>query len=203
MDRTSNAGSVQSYVDELTKDLAVELEPFGVTVENQAPFYVATKMSKIRRPRLDAPTPKAWVASGIRQIGCATPAPVSLQHPALVLLLAAPSVHAVAKAADSSVAGHLQTFVTGASVLTSYPSRVVAVGEHLLASSRQGLRVDVIDACRCRHNSRKTPYWFHAVMVGVINAAPVSVVNAYLVREHQKFRSLWYKKQERTQKKAI
>ena len=49
----------------------MELEPFGVTVENQAPFYVATKMSKIRRPRLDAPTPKSWVATGIRQIGCA------------------------------------------------------------------------------------------------------------------------------------
>ncbi len=56
-------------MDELTKDLAVELAPFGVTVENQAPFYVATKMSKIRRPRLDAPSPKAWVAAGIRQIG--------------------------------------------------------------------------------------------------------------------------------------
>ena len=63
---------LQAYVDRFTTDLAVELEPFGVTVENQAPFYVATKMSKIRRPRLDAPTPKAWVATGIRQIGCAT-----------------------------------------------------------------------------------------------------------------------------------
>lgn len=62
----------QAYVDRLTKDLAVELEPFGVTVENQAPFYVATKMSKIRRPRLDAPSPKSWVATGMRQIGCAT-----------------------------------------------------------------------------------------------------------------------------------
>ena len=58
-------------MDRLTKDLAVELEPFGVTVENQAPFYVATKMSKIRRPRLDAPSPKTWVATGIRQIGYA------------------------------------------------------------------------------------------------------------------------------------
>lgn len=62
----------QAYVDRLTKDLAVELEPFGVTVQNQAPFYVATKMSKIRRPRLDAPSPKSWVATGMRQIGCAT-----------------------------------------------------------------------------------------------------------------------------------
>ena len=57
-------------MDELTVDLHVECAPFGVTVENQAPFYVATKMSKIRRPRLDAPSPKTWVAAGMRQIGC-------------------------------------------------------------------------------------------------------------------------------------
>ena len=41
----------------------------------QAPFYVATKMSKIRHARLDAPSPKAWVAAGMRQIGCALPQP--------------------------------------------------------------------------------------------------------------------------------
>jgi 17beta-estradiol 17-dehydrogenase / very-long-chain 3-oxoacyl-CoA reductase len=48
-------------VDELSRDLQAELSAYGVTVENQAPFYVATKMSKIRRPRLDAPSPTTWV----------------------------------------------------------------------------------------------------------------------------------------------
>ena len=61
----------QAYVDELTVDLQVECAPYGISVENQAPFYVATKMSKIRKPRLDAPSPKTWVAAGMRQIGCA------------------------------------------------------------------------------------------------------------------------------------
>ena len=50
-------------MDELSRDLHAELAPHGVTVENQAPFYVATKMSKIRRPRLDAPSPATWVRS--------------------------------------------------------------------------------------------------------------------------------------------
>ena len=52
---------VQAYVDELSRDLQAECGAYGVTVENQAPFYVATKMSKIRRPRLDAPSPATWV----------------------------------------------------------------------------------------------------------------------------------------------
>lgn len=54
---------VQAYVDELSRDLQAECGAYGVTVENQAPFYVATKMSKIRRPRLDAPSPATWVRS--------------------------------------------------------------------------------------------------------------------------------------------
>lgn len=57
----------QAYVDELSRDLAAELAAYGVTVENQAPFYVATKMSKIRKPRLDAPSPKVWVAAALKQ----------------------------------------------------------------------------------------------------------------------------------------
>jgi hypothetical protein len=64
---------LQAYVDELTVDLHSECAPCGVSVENQAPFYVATKMSKIRHARLDAPSPKTWVAAGMRQIGCAWP----------------------------------------------------------------------------------------------------------------------------------
>lgn len=61
--------ATKAYVDELSRDLAAELAAFGVTVENQAPFFVATKMSKIRKPRLDAPSPKTWVAAGLKQIG--------------------------------------------------------------------------------------------------------------------------------------
>jgi 17beta-estradiol 17-dehydrogenase / very-long-chain 3-oxoacyl-CoA reductase len=62
-------GATKAYVDELSRDLQAECGAYGVTVENQAPFYVATKMSKIRRPRLDAPSPATWVDAGLRQIG--------------------------------------------------------------------------------------------------------------------------------------
>lgn len=40
-----------------------------VHVQNQAPAYVATKMSKIRKPTLDAPSPAKWVESAVRAIG--------------------------------------------------------------------------------------------------------------------------------------
>ncbi len=51
----------QAYIDNLTASLAEEYRPLGVVVQRVAPLYVATKMSKIRRPRLDAPSPKTWV----------------------------------------------------------------------------------------------------------------------------------------------
>ena len=35
-------------------------------------FMVTTKISKIRKPRLDAPTPKAWARAAVKQIGYET-----------------------------------------------------------------------------------------------------------------------------------
>jgi len=70
-----------------SKSLSLEYAGQGISVQNQAPMYVATKMSKIRRPTLDAPSPKAWVASAIKHIGyeatscpywCPLPPPQSL-----------------------------------------------------------------------------------------------------------------------------
>ncbi len=43
-------------------------------VQNQAPLFVATKMSKIRRARLDAPSPATWAAAAVAQIGQETSA---------------------------------------------------------------------------------------------------------------------------------
>ncbi len=67
----------------------------------------------------------------------------------------------------------------------------------------QATCTDALSICHCRHKSQATPYWFHAVMVGFITSMPLSLINGYVMREHQRFRSLWYKKQERTQKKAM
>ncbi len=62
---------LQAYVDMLSKSLAAEYAGDGITVQNQAPLFVATKLAKIRRPRLDAPSPKVWVRSAIRDVGYA------------------------------------------------------------------------------------------------------------------------------------
>jgi hypothetical protein len=60
---------VQAYIDSFSRSLDAEAREFGVRVQNQAPMFVATKMSKIRRARLDAPTPDAWAAAAVAQIG--------------------------------------------------------------------------------------------------------------------------------------
>ena len=65
------AGS-KAYVDCLSRSLDVELARFGVRVQNQAPLFVATKMSKIRRASLAAPSPQQWARAAVRQIGYET-----------------------------------------------------------------------------------------------------------------------------------
>lgn len=59
----------QAYIEAFSQSLDAEVREFGVRVQNQAPLFVATKMSKIRRARLDAPPPAAWAAAAVRQIG--------------------------------------------------------------------------------------------------------------------------------------
>lgn len=61
--------ATKAYIDTFSRSLAAEYAPFGISVQNQAPNFVATKMSKIRRARLDAPTPAAWARASVRQIG--------------------------------------------------------------------------------------------------------------------------------------
>lgn len=62
------AGS-KAYINQFTRSLDVENRRFGVRVQDQCPMFVATKMSKIKRARLDAPTPQAWARAAVRQIG--------------------------------------------------------------------------------------------------------------------------------------
>ena len=59
----------KAYIDNLSNSLHHEWSEFGITVQDQAPFYVTTKMSKVRKARLDAPTPAVWVKAGAKAIG--------------------------------------------------------------------------------------------------------------------------------------
>eukprot|EP00889_Picochlorum_renovo_P007779 jgi/Picre1/34809/NNA_002275.t1 len=65
------AGS-KAYINQFSRSMDEELKPFNVRVQDQCPFFVTTKISKIRKPRIDAPTPKAWAKSAVKQIGYET-----------------------------------------------------------------------------------------------------------------------------------
>lgn len=62
------AGS-KAFVEKLTKSIAIECSDSNVHVQLQVPMFVATKMSKIRKPRIDAPSPEAYAKASIRHIG--------------------------------------------------------------------------------------------------------------------------------------
>ncbi|KAK9823306.1 hypothetical protein WJX72_001797 [[Myrmecia] bisecta] len=59
----------KAYIDQLSRSLSVEYASSNITIQNQAPLFVATKMSKIRRPTLQAPSPATWVRSAMCHIG--------------------------------------------------------------------------------------------------------------------------------------
>ena len=52
-----------------SEDLALEYAPFGVTVQCVLPGFVATNMSRIRRPTLKVPTPKDFVKGQMKTLG--------------------------------------------------------------------------------------------------------------------------------------
>lgn len=64
--------STKSFINQFSRSMDCEARPFGVRIQDQCPFFVATKMAKIRMPRLDAPSPKVWARSAVRQIGYET-----------------------------------------------------------------------------------------------------------------------------------
>jgi 17beta-estradiol 17-dehydrogenase / very-long-chain 3-oxoacyl-CoA reductase len=65
------AGS-KAYINQFSRSMDEELKGYNIRVHDQCPFFVTTKISKIRKPRLDAPTPKAWARAAVKQIGYET-----------------------------------------------------------------------------------------------------------------------------------
>eukprot|EP00210_Caulerpa_lentillifera_P003692 g3525.t1 len=59
----------KSFVEQFTKSCYLEYKDQGIVFQDQAPLFVATKMSKIRRANLSAPSPEIWVKGAIRKIG--------------------------------------------------------------------------------------------------------------------------------------
>lgn len=58
----------KSYIEKFSRALNAEYSSKGVTCQCQIPFYVATKLAKMRTSAL-VPTPRAYVAVGMKWIG--------------------------------------------------------------------------------------------------------------------------------------
>jgi len=59
----------KAYVDAFSKSLHYELRKSGVFVQSQVPYFVATKLSKIRKPSLAAPSADTYAVAAVDKIG--------------------------------------------------------------------------------------------------------------------------------------
>lgn len=62
----------KAFVDFFSQGLQSEYGSKGVIIQSVMPFFVATKMTKIRRATLDKPTPERYVAAEINTVGLQT-----------------------------------------------------------------------------------------------------------------------------------
>ncbi|XP_078077176.1 very-long-chain 3-oxoacyl-CoA reductase-A [Mustelus asterias] len=61
--------ATKSFVDFFSQGLHVEYQSKGIIVQSVLPFYVATKLSKIRKPTLDKPSPETYVKAALNTVG--------------------------------------------------------------------------------------------------------------------------------------
>ncbi|NWR92455.1 DHB12 reductase, partial [Furnarius figulus] len=61
--------ATKAFVDFFSRGLHAEYKSKGIIVQSVLPFYVATKMSKIRKATLDKPSPETYVRSALSTVG--------------------------------------------------------------------------------------------------------------------------------------
>ncbi|KAG7454069.1 hypothetical protein MATL_G00263950 [Megalops atlanticus] len=61
--------STKAFVDFFSRGLHAEYKRKGIIIQSVLPFFVATKMTKIRKPTLDKPTPERYVAAELTTVG--------------------------------------------------------------------------------------------------------------------------------------
>ncbi|XP_078540471.1 very-long-chain 3-oxoacyl-CoA reductase [Lissotriton helveticus] len=61
--------ATKAFVDYFSRGLHAEYKSKGIIVQSVLPFFVATKMSKIRTPTWDKPTPETYVRSALNTVG--------------------------------------------------------------------------------------------------------------------------------------
>ncbi|XP_046668630.1 very-long-chain 3-oxoacyl-CoA reductase-like isoform X1 [Homalodisca vitripennis] len=62
-------GASKVFVSKFSRDLASEYKQYGIVVQCLTPGYVATKMSKIKKPTWMAPSPAKYVNSALTTVG--------------------------------------------------------------------------------------------------------------------------------------
>ncbi|KAM7041478.1 very-long-chain 3-oxoacyl-CoA reductase [Acridotheres tristis] len=61
--------ATKAFVDYFSQGLHAEYKSKGIIVQSVLPYYVATKMSKIRKPTLDKPSPETYVRAALGTVG--------------------------------------------------------------------------------------------------------------------------------------
>ncbi|XP_076143946.1 very-long-chain 3-oxoacyl-CoA reductase-B [Alosa pseudoharengus] len=61
--------ATKAFVDFFSRGLEAEYRKKGIIIQSVLPFFVATKLSKIRRATLDKPTPERYVAAALNTVG--------------------------------------------------------------------------------------------------------------------------------------
>jgi len=64
--------ATKAYVDFLSQTTATEYKKKGIIIQSVGPIFVATKMSKIKKPSLRFPTAESVVISALRGVGLST-----------------------------------------------------------------------------------------------------------------------------------
>lgn len=61
--------ATKGFVDFFSRGLEAEYKKKGIIFQSVMPFFVATKLSKIRRATLDKPSPERYVAAALNTVG--------------------------------------------------------------------------------------------------------------------------------------
>ncbi|KAM3869820.1 very-long-chain 3-oxoacyl-CoA reductase-A [Diretmus argenteus] len=61
--------STKAFVDFFSRGLQEEYRRQGIIIQSVLPFFVATKMTRIRKPTLDKPTPERYVMAELATVG--------------------------------------------------------------------------------------------------------------------------------------
>ncbi|XP_053282503.1 very-long-chain 3-oxoacyl-CoA reductase-A isoform X2 [Pleuronectes platessa] len=61
--------SSKAFVDFFSRGLQEEYRRQGIIIQSVLPFFVATKMTRIKKPTLDKPTPERYVAAELATVG--------------------------------------------------------------------------------------------------------------------------------------